>query len=308
MRRRRLAPSFVALLLAACRPPAPAPVRGAAEQPPIAPRARHDVTVHRFSLQDGLHTVDVRVPTALPPPRPAVISFLGEEDALLDVGIAVVTYTTHVERLRDATPKPPSGPQPTYGKWLLASPDPGTVGDGYLKLIVGTAERTIPAVIGALSAFPDLDLGRLGIAGTSTNGFVVLQALMAEPRLAAGAAIAACGDYHRFLQGSFLGMAGGPLRLDPDYESWLHAKEPVRHPERLVHAALLMMNGSEDPAIPARCATETARSLRRAYRTAHASRRFRFRLLQGKGHDIQAQARTEVLAWFRRWLVGPAAR
>ena len=136
---------------------------------------------------------------------------------------------------------------------------------------------------------------------------------MAERRLTAGAAIVACGDYHRFLQASSLAMDGAALELDPDYERWLQTKEPVRHPERIVHAALLMMNGADDPAIPVECATETARVLQRAYRRAGRSRRFKFVLLANKSHNITAEAREYVRAWLLQWLlpsqpVGAAAR
>jgi dienelactone hydrolase len=298
---------LTAALLAGCRT-SPAPVAQAATTDVLP--ARSDVTVHHLTLANGFYTVDVLVPTAFPSPRPAVISLLGEHDALLDAGLAVVTYQIHWELLKgpDATPpttRPPASvpPRKTYGKWLLASSDPRMIGQGYFQLIVGNAEDTVPKVIDALSALPDVDARRLGIAGTSTNGFVVLQALMADRRLTAGAAIVACGDYHRFLQASSLAMDGGPLELDPDYESWLHTKEPIRHPERIVHAALLMMNGADDRAIPVRCATETARVFRHAYRRAGQSRRFKFVLLTGKGHDIAAEARVQVRAWLRRWLL-----
>jgi pimeloyl-ACP methyl ester carboxylesterase len=299
--RRAAAAVFTAVLLAGCRRPA-APVAQAATPDEVP--ARSDVTVHHLTLANGFYTVDVLVPTAFPSPRPAVISLLDEHDAFLDAGLAVVSYQIHWELLKGPAATPPTTPpQKTYGKWLLASSDPRTIGQGYLQLIVGNAEDTVPKVIDALSALPDVDVRRLGIAGTSTNGFLVLQALMADHRLSVGAAIVACGDYHRFLQASSLAMDGGPLELDQEYESWLHTKEPIRHPERIVHAALLMMNGADDRAIPVRCAVETARAFRHAYRRAGQSRRFKFVLLTGKGHDIAAEAREQVHAWLRRWLL-----
>lgn len=302
---------LVLLALVGCRPPSPAP-----PPPPTPidpPTTRSDVTVHHLSLLNGFYTIDVLVPTAFPPPRPAVISLLGEADAMLDAGLAVVTYTIHWELLqplvaaqREKAPPPP--PKNTVGKWLLASPSPRTIGQGYFQLLTGNAEKTVPKVIDALVDLPDVDTRRLAIAGTSTNGFVVLQALAADARLTAGIAIAACGDYHRFLQASSLAMDGGPLDLDPDYESWLHAHEPVRHPERLVHAALLMVNGSADRPIPPSCALETARVFKRAYRKAGAARRFRFVMLEGEGHNIGEKARADMLAWLRRWLGSHGAR
>jgi hypothetical protein len=295
--------ALLAMLLAGCNPPpsqVPAP-------PNVGPPARDDVAAHHLSIANGFHTVDVLVPTVFPPPRPAILSLLGEADALLDAGFAVVTYRTHWELLQGLTAKGPatttSGqPQRTYGKWLLATSDPHRIGEGYFTLIVGNGGRVVPQVIDAISTLPDVDTRRLGIAGTSTNGFAVLHALMADRRLGAGVAVAACGDYHRFLQASSLAMGGEPLELAPDYERWMEEWEPIRHPERLVHAALLMMNGADDHAVPARCATETARVFKRAYRKAGASRRFRFVLLEGAGHNLAVPARAEVPAWFRRWL------
>jgi hypothetical protein len=300
--RRALLPMLI--LLAACRSPSPQPA-----VPSDPATQRRDVRTHHLSLEGGFFTVDVLVPLALPPPRPAVISLVGEEDAMLDAGVAVVKYRTHWELLRGLAPEktpapdPPPAPTKTYGRWLLASPSPRTVGQGYFALIAGNAEGTIPKIVDAIAALPDVDASRLGIVGTSTNGFVVLQALAAEPRLTAGVAFAACGDYHAFLRRSPLGMDGAPLDLDPAYDRWLREREPIRHPGRLVHAALLMLNGGEDRTVPVTCAVDTARVLRAAYRRAGASRRFRFVLLEGVGHDVSVRARSEMLAWWRRWLL-----
>lgn len=300
---RRFLPLLILPLLVcvtACRRPAPTPPLPAAATE--APSARPDVTVHHLSLSRGFHTVDVLVPTRFPPPRPAVVSLLGEEDAMLDAGLAVITFKTHWELL----PKP-KNPQPqpknTVGKWLLASPTPRTIGQFYLGVIAANAEKTIPQVLDAVTALPDIDARRLAVAGTSTNGFTVLMALAAEPRLTAGVAIVACGDFHDFLHRSNLAMEGAPLDLDPEYDRWLHEKEPIRYPEKIVHASLLMVNGSDDQSIPASCARETARVFRRAFRKARASRRFRFVMLAGQGHNIVEPARDETLAWLRRWLL-----
>ena len=308
--RRAPAGIVIAVMLAGCRPPAPAVTP--APPPEAAAPVRSDVTVHHISLLNGFYTIDVLVPNAFPPPRPAVITLLGEEDAMLDAGIAVVKYKVHWELLKRLGAKPPapasSPPPKTYGKWLLASPNPRTIGEGYFRLLSTNAEGTLPTIIDAVVGLPDIDARRLGIAGSSTNGFTALQALAVDRRLTAATAVSACGDYHRFLQRSTLAMDGGPLDLDPEYEGWLHGREPVRHPERIVHAALLMVNGSDDRAIPLSCVRETERVFRAAYRKARASRRFRAVLLEGEGHNIVQQARGEMLAWWRRWLLRPPGR
>jgi hypothetical protein len=58
-------------------------------------------------------------------------------------------------------------------------------------------------------------------------------------------------------------MNGEYLNLAPDYETWLHSVEPIRHPERLVHAAILLLAGDDDPVIAA--------ALHRDYRGGAAS-------------------------------------
>jgi len=170
------------------------------------------------------------------------------------------------------------------------------------------AEDAIPKILDAVVALPDIDPTRLGIAGTSTGGITALQALAADRRLTAAATVVACGDYLDFLHRSTLGLEGAPLDLEPTYQRWLRAHEPIRHPERIVHAALLMVNGSDDRAIPLSCALETARVFKAAYRRARASDRFRFVVLEGEGHNIGEKARGEVLEWWRRWLLRPSRR
>src|SRR4029077_19023225 len=101
--------------------------------------------------------------------------------------------------------------------------------------------------------------------------FQTLQAASLNRGLRVAVAIAACGDYHTFLRDSSLAMEGKPLTLAPDYDRWLRRIEPARHPERLVHAALLMVNGSTDLPIPLACAERTAWALRPAYAAAGRS-------------------------------------
>jgi dienelactone hydrolase len=186
---------------------------------------------------------------------PAVVTYIGEADALRAQGLAVVTYAIHWEKLapRGAARPAPAPGERRYGQWLLATPDARRIGQGDFGLIAGDAENTVPEVLDWVTTLPEIDAGKIGIVGASTYGFVALQAA-ADPRIVAAAAIVACGDYHRFLYLSTLGMNGEFLDLEPGYESWLHQREPVRRPERLVHAAVLMVNGADDVAVPAVCA------------------------------------------------------
>jgi dienelactone hydrolase len=236
-----------------------------------------------------------------------VISLLGERDVLLGAGFAVVTFTVHWELLRGLAPaplppEPAPAPAPGVGVWLLASPTAGTVGQRYFGLVAAQV-KTIRRVLDHLQTSPLVDASRIGIAGSSTNGFAALEATAGDPRIRASAVVAACGDYHRFLELSSLAMRGAPLTLDPSYSHELRMREPIRHPDRLLHAAVLLVNGAADVAVPPACARETADALQRAYTDAGVPERFHFVLVEGAAHSqLGPRARDEAVAWFARWL------
>jgi hypothetical protein len=259
------------------------------------------------TIDNGWITIRLRVPVMPPGPKPAVIGALPDPETLLAAGLVVVTYGINWHLLAGLVPPNPAPPKNTVGVWLLASPTPQTIGKAYLDLIAHDATQVIPKVVDYLGTVPDVDPARIGIVGSSTLGFTALQAVATDRRLAAAAILVACGDYHTFLHLSSLAMNGQPLDLDPDYERWLRANEPIGRPERLVHAALLMVNGTDDPAVPSPCAVETAGVLRTAYARAGVPDRFRFVLVPGGGHNLGSEAGHEVLAWWYRWLVRTAA-
>jgi dienelactone hydrolase len=257
-------------------------------------------------------TGQLMIPADPPGPKPVIISPTGNHDVLLGLGIVLVTYRVNWNLLSGFAKKPdpePAAPEPQkqYGAWLLASPRRETVGQGYLTLIAYDANAAIPKVIDYLEQLPEVDPARIGIAGNSTSGFTALQAVAADRRLRVAAVNVACGDYHTFLHHSSLAMNGEDLVLDPAYDAWLKEQEPIRHPERLVHAALFMVNGTDDKAIPLACATRTTRVFRAAYRRAGASERFRSVVLAGVGHSAGGTAADQVLAWWYRWLL-PASQ
>jgi fermentation-respiration switch protein FrsA (DUF1100 family) len=98
-------------------------------------------------------------------------------------------------------------------------------------------------------------------------------------------------------------MNGAPLDLAPAYAHDLAQRDPLAHPERLLHAAVLMVNGTTDHAVPARCARATADILTKAYDAAGLADRFRFVLVEGAGHnDLEPRIRAEGLPWLQRWL------
>ena len=276
------------MLLAACA--RPAPPRPPAPSIPVESEFR----VRDANLGNGI-TVRLEIPTGVTGPVPAVITQIAESADVRAAGMIAVSYADW-----RGAPSPPPSTQ-TVGKLVLASPSPGVLGRHYLQGIAATGTDAIPRVVDYLASVPEVDARRLGITGASTNGFSALQAVAAERRLAVAVAAFTCGDYFRFLQDSSMGMEGAPLALDRDYAAWLHAQQPIDHPDRLVHAAILLIAGTQDTLIPYSCANSTATVLRRAYAAAKAPERFRFITVE-KGHGLDANDRKEAVAWLVRWL------
>ena len=273
--------------------------RGAAPRAPNPVPPVREFLVREANVPQHPITVRLEIPLAPAGRKPAVIALLGENDALRAAGAIVVSFI-------DWSAKPPPPPaENTAGKWVLASPSAAVLGREYLRSIARTANEVIPRVVDYLVTLPEIDPGRTGMTGSSTNGFITLQAVAADGRLSAAVAVAACGDHLRFLRFSSMGMAGQPLQLDPEYERWLHGQEPIRHSERLVHAALLVVNRVDDPLIPISCAESTAHVLERAYARAGVPERFRFVRTQESGHGVGKAEGEEALAWLRRWLLEP---
>jgi len=276
--------------------------------PPLPPKAGPPPPPGEIVLDHGFIVLQLHTPPGPAGPKPTVISFLADQELLLAAGVVVATYRLEwklVEAFRPPEPPPSPGAHPV-GQWLLAAPTPKTVGKGFFGVITTNAESAIPKIVDYLATRPEVDAARIGVAGNSTYGFTALQAAAADPRLTAAVSLVASGDYRCFLNLSNLAMAGKPLDLDPVYARWLDEHDPVRHPERLVHTALLMVNGKDDPAVPLACAERTARVLRGAYQRAGVPERFRFQLAGG-GHVIEEAARRETLAWFQRWLIHPGS-
>lgn len=307
----------VVLTLAAGCLPARRSARELAGTPGEPAGAAPTGEVREGSLHGGFITIRVLLPPAGPRPAPAVLTLIGQEDALLALGLAVVSFETHWELLQPlvAASRPageaatPSPAQRSWGKWLLASPSPRTVGEGYFRLIKGTAQGTIPQVLDWLGHLPEVDAGHVGIVGTSTNGFTALQATGGDRRIVAAVVLAACGDYRSFVARSPLGLGGEmPFDPTPDYAAFLAAHEPIRHPKRLLHAAVLMVHGDADHAVPISCARDTARVLAAAYRRAGVPERFRYVEVPGGTHDLGGEGRWQAFAWLYRWLRGPEGR
>ena len=293
---------LAALLLSACgaRTPAPRPAA-----PPAGAPTELQFQVREAQIENGAIVVHVEIPPGPPGRKPAVLVNLNESSALLAEGIVAVTYRVDWTRLPGAPPAPTPAAENTAGKWALAAPSPRLVGEQFLRTIAATATLVVPRVIDYLVTVPGIDPTRIAITGASTNGFIALEAIASEPRLSVAVAVAACGDYFRFLRYSSMGMDGRPLDLDPAYAAWLRTQQPIARPRRLVHAALLMVNRVQDPLIPIACADETQRVLAPVYASGGFARRFRFvRIEEAEGHGLGPREDQENRAWLRTWLLG----
>lgn len=272
-----------------------------------------------YELEQGVVHVTLKIPQQPPGRKAAVIQPIADEGALLARGIVVVRFHHDWQEalaLLGERAKPAPDPAANaVGRWLLAAPRPGLVGSNFFAAIRASAAGTVPRVVDLLESVPEIDPERIAIAGSSTDGFVALEALIVEPRLAAGVLRVACGDYHAFLRSSTLALdddprwlPGGKLELDPDYEAKLDAQEPIRHADALPPRPVLMLNGTADRAVPFACAERTAHVLHDAYARAGVPERFRFVAYAGRGHDVGAATDAETLGWWQRWLEArPAA-
>ena len=118
--------------------------------------------------------------------------------------------------------------------------------------------------------------------------------------------VGACGDYHSFLRDSPVALGGGELELAGEYERWLREREPVRHPETVARAALLLVNGGRDHVIPKQCADRTMAAFREAFEASGDGSRFRQVWIPDATHnDLVERAKAEIVAWWERWLLQP---
>lgn len=286
--------------------------------PSQAPEAGPQGDPITASLANGWIQVSLSVPRTGDGPFPVVISPIVADDRLLERGFAVARFHTNWELLRSLpnpakAPAPPAAanapPPETVGKWILTAPRPGIVGRAYFDIITMDAESSIPRVVDWLETRPEIDASRIAITGSSTSGFVALQAMAVEPRIAVGVVRVACGDYLTFLKSSSLALnddprwlPGGKLVLDPDYAVEIATREPIRHADRYPPRPLLLLAGERDRAIPIACVENTVQRFETAYRAVGARDRFRFVSFADGGHDLSENANAEIVPWLERWL------
>lgn len=255
--------------------------------------------------RNGAVVVRLEIPPDPPGPKPALLANLNEGDTLMPEGVVIVSYKVFWAFLKDEPQRtPPPAGEATVGKFVLASASAAELGRPYLENVVDTGTEVIPLVVDYLLTQPEIDPRRIGISGASTNGFMALQALAADPRISVGVVVAACGDYLEFLRSSGMGMEGRPLELDPAYESWIRDVQPDRRPDRFLHAAIALVARTGDPVIPISCVDGTARLLEKTFARAKRADRFRYVRLDQAGHGLGPDEGAAALAWLRQWLLG----
>ena len=294
---------ILSILTIACKPQARYQWRLAPQ--PLPPGHWKEIELDR-----GWITVSLGLPNAGAPPYPVVLNPILPERKLLDRGIAVARFRTNWEILRGFRKKPDARPAPPgkdagaerdaepVGNWLLQSDRPETVGQAYFQLIAQDSQKTLPRVLDFLARQPEIDAERIAITGSSTSGFLALQAMAAEPRrLRAAAVQIACASYRTFLRSSSLALddrekwlPGGEPRFDPAYEAELAAVDPIHKADRFPPRPLLLISGARDHAIPRSCVLETVSALREAYRRAGTPDAFVWREFGESGHETPPEA------------------
>jgi dienelactone hydrolase len=312
--------------LPACKSAARHDVVLPAPQAFASPAAEPDVDTVATQLAGGWIDVTLSIPRRPSGPKPVVISPIVPEEQLLARGFVVARFHANWEALRAfgaqsggkaADAAEPSAKQ--VGAWLLAAPRPGIVGRAYFDIISTDAEKVLPQVIDYLTTLPEVDPTRIALTGSSTGGFIALQAMAAEPRIAVGVVRVACGDYMRFLKSSSLALnddprwlTDGEVVLDPDYAVEVAAREPIRKAERFPPRPLLLLAGEQDRAIPYACVEATVQRFRKAYDQRRAGDRFRFVSFPEAGHNLDDVANAAIVPWLEQWLapgaVSAAAR
>ncbi len=134
-----------------------------------------------------------------------------------------------------------------------------------------------------------VDPDRLAVRGASAGGLTALEAATSGLFHAAVVAYGVTDlaalrqDTHRF-EAHYLDRLVGPL---PGAAALDEARSPARHPERL-RAAVLLLQGTEDPIVPPSQAVAMAEAM------ARAGGRFELRFLPGEGHGFRAAASIEA--------------
>jgi dipeptidyl aminopeptidase/acylaminoacyl peptidase len=188
--------------------------------------------------------------------------------------------------------------------------------DGYGRTYVGLdngmkrqdSVRDIGALLDWIAAQPDLDAERVGVAGGSYGGFMVLASMVAYPdRLRCGVDSVGISNFVSFLENTEayrrdLRRAEYGDERDPEMRAFLEQVSPLNHVDR-IEDPLFVVQGANDPRVPRSEAEQIVRSLRERERTVW------YLLAMDEGHGFRKKSNRDYLArattlFFDAYLVG----
>jgi dienelactone hydrolase len=153
----------------------------------------------------------------------------------------------------------------------------------FLQLIDDTVAE-VPAIIDDLQTRGWARAGRVGIGGRSLGGNICYASVLADRRISAAASV-----------------VGSPEWTLP------RAHSPHHFPDRFFPAAILSQSAESDEYVPAGPVREFHARLKPWY--AREPERIRYLEYSGAGHfltpELNAASRTQMVAWFQRWLPAP---
>lgn len=257
---------------------------------------RPPTLVREAALEGGAIRVRLLAPLRPSGEKLAVIGPEALADSLVGLGTVAISYGVEWERLGIESPvelpESAAANQPP-----LAAGSADGLGEPFLHRLAAEADGVLPRILDWLETVPEVDPERIVLVGTGAAGFTVLAAATRDPRVAAVAALFACGDLETLLSEDRAG--GTPLLLDSGYRSWVRSLSATTEPTRLVPAPVLLASRSDDPLVPPACIEETVRTLRSAYAAAGMADRVEY-LTLATGDDGHAA----VLAWVDRLRAG----
>ncbi len=166
------------------------------------------------------------------------------------------------------------------------------------------AVKDISDTITCVSARPDVDPDRIGIAGKSGGAITCLMAACQEPRVAAVVSWKGGADFKELarLKGQEAGLVAA-LEQVPGFRERLERNDPINAFEAIPPKAIALINNREDPAIPRATAEVLVEKLRPLYKD-HPDRLL-LKLIDTPAptHDDQVEAFDAGCAWLETHLL-----
>lgn len=188
----------------------------------------------------------------------------------------------------------------TWGYVVAASQYRGNAGGEGREEFGGADLHDVLHLIPLLESLPQADTSRIGMYGWSRGGLMTYLALTKTDRIRAAVIGGGMSDAFDTVARRPEMDTGQFAEVIPDYtqhkEAALHARSPVRWPERLhKHTPILLLHGSADWRVHPTQALAMASAL---YASQHP---FRLVFFEGGDHGL-SEYREEVDALVRAWL------